>query len=191
MTGETKRVVAYASAVVVALVAIAAVTIDNAREPVWLESPPQWGAGPILVAYEPGLAYHAADIKAAIAQVNREADCTVFSLTTPANAKAILKWVDTEACGLGDRSKPLDRMKHVEGMWDCRNGTVEVQFAELADPGLRFPIIVHALGHVAGLAHDTSGDSVMLDPPPEMVAGRLAPGFTRKDGKALKGKFCP
>lgn len=191
MTGETKRIVAYGSAVAVVVGIFVAIWVDNAREPVWLDNPPQWDRGPILVAYEPGLSYHEEGIKAAIAQVNREAECTVFSLTTPSNAKAVLKWVDTEACGLGDRSKPLAYKMHVEGMYDCKNGTVEVQFADLADPGLRFPIIVHALGHVAGLAHDNSGSSVMRDPPPNQVHGQLAPGLTRKDARALKRKFCP
>ncbi len=184
----SKRVIAYGAAGLVTLMALVAVYVDHRREPVWLENPPQLGQGPILVGISPGLKEHEGDILMAIAQVNDEAHCTVFSLTTESNAKVVLKWLDTEACGT-TRAKPLDVKKHVEGMWDCKNGRAEVQFADLADPQLRYPIIVHALGHVAGLAHDFSGPSVMRDPPPPM--GQPAPGLTPQDAGALKGRWCP
>lgn len=188
MTGENKRWVAYGSAVAVTLVAFLAIFIDHKREPTLMADPPQLGS-PILVGISPGLKEHEGDIIHAIAQVNHEVDCPVFSLTTEAQAKAVLKWLDTEACGDGGK-RMLNVGKHVEGMWRCPDGTVEVQFADLAHHEMRYPVIVHALGHVAGLDHDTSGDSVMLDPPPPMRPGKLAPGLTRKDIGTLRDRFC-
>lgn len=190
MTSDTKRNIAVGASLAIMVGIFVAVYVDHRREPVWLESPPQLD-GPILVGISPGLREHEGDILMAIAQVNEETRCTVFSLTTESNAKVVLKWLDSEACGLGDRAKVLDVRRHTEGMWDCKNGTAEVQFADLADPFLRFPTIVHALGHVAGLAHDFSGPSVMRDPPPPMVQGGQAPGLTPKDARALQKRFCP
>jgi hypothetical protein len=159
------------------------------REPVFADDPPKWPPGSILLAYEAGLAEHKEAILTAAAEFNRQVDCPVWSITTPGNAKALLKWLDTESCK--DRGKPLDR-RHTEGMWDCKDGTVEAQFDDLADPETRYPLIFHALGHMAGLTHDTEGGlSVMLDPPPKMVAGKLAPGLTSKDAQALRERFCP
>jgi hypothetical protein len=186
MSSNAKRVIGYGSAVAVFVLALVLIFLDDRRELTLLPDPPQLGS-PILVAVSPGLKEHEGDILMGIAQIHREVDCPVFSLTTPANAKVVLKWLDTEACG--GKGKSLQN-KHVEGMWDCKDGTAEVQFRDLAHPTMRFPVIVHALGHVAGLDHDTSGDSVMLDPPPPMVEGKLAPGFTRKDIGALRDPYC-
>jgi hypothetical protein len=186
VTNSTKRAIAYGAAVGVTILALLAIFIDSKREETLLPNPPQLGS-PILLAFSPGLKEFEGDIIAAVSQFNREVNCPVFSLTTPSNARAVLKWLDTEACG--GRGKPL-KSEHVEGMWDCKDGTAEVQFADLAHPDMRFPVIVHALGHVAGLAHDTSGLSVMLDPPPPMVHGKLAPGLTRKDIGALRDRYC-
>lgn len=188
MTGSTKRLIAAAACGVAVLVALVAKVVDYNREPTTMERWPQFEPGrPITIGISPALKEHERDILKAISEVNRQVGCPVLS-PSGTEGRITLKWVDTEACG--QLGRMLDTTKSTEGAFPCKDGSVEVHFADLAHPAPRYPTILHGIGHAIGLAHDYSGRSVMLDPVPQMVPGGPAPELTTKDRDSLAQRHC-
>jgi len=165
----------------------------SAVEKVWHPQAIVWKKDqvPLLIFVEksPGLAdYHTA-IMDATAMWSRRIGCAAFGFTEdPSQAQLWLRTSTGEGC---DNARSTDNPKASASTYYC-GGHADVQFRRLDDIHEAFRIVMHELGHGAGLDDDGPGDGIMwagvMEPqagdPPDLLL------ISNKDAAALHERLC-
>ena len=191
MTGNTKRAIAYGSALGVTILALVAVFVDHRREATFFKDARDrhWPVTPVVVEMSDSVrVVWGPQIRDAIARINEEVDCTVLDTSgAPVNIR-ILTPLDDSPCAnagteIGDDSGAIT---HV-----CTKGTTDIVVWKLVHVRQAYLGIKHNLLHALGLDHDNGG--LMAPVLPDWAWESIdVPGemMSRKDVLALRDRYC-
>lgn len=148
---------------------------------------PAWNDSPISVSSYPA----ARGVRAAVEQWNSQVDCAVFIVASQTfDARVVIEFdVPPSGTDCGRRCDP-----HIHIACTCYDPGSQTARIYYPAPGLLAVdtfVVTHELGHVLGLVHDVSRNSVMRR------AVHKSPGegrpllVTHNDRNAVRAEYCP
>jgi len=192
MSSNTKRAIAYGSAVAVTIAALVAVFIDNRREATFFPDgrDRRWPVTPVVVSYSAGVGQAwGPQVRDAVKAINDEVDCTVLDTSgAPANIR-ILTPVDDSPCAnqgteiVGDTGA----ITHV-----CDRGTTDIVVWQLVHTRQAYLALKHELLHALGLDHDNGGLMAPVLRQQDWDGPLDVPGslISQRDRNALRDRYC-